>query len=204
MIKVGIINYGLGNIRSIIGAITYMGFDYIYSSDFKELDSCEVIVLPGVGAFPSGMKNLKQNKLDTYLCNHLKNRPLIGICLGMQLLFSTGYEFKTTKGLGLIEGEVVRFNPDSGLRVPNIGWDKLINHDFDFLEDEKFYFVHSYHVKPKDKSVITSESTFGMETFISSVQKENIYGFQFHPEKSAYAGILFLKKIITKSVKKNG
>ena len=204
MIKVGIINYGLGNIRSIIGAITHMGYDHIYSSDYKELDSCDVIILPGVGAFAMGMINLKQKKLDTYLCNHLKNRPLIGICLGMQLLFSTGNEFETTKGLGLIEGEVVRFNSNSGVRVPNIGWDKLINHDFDFIEDEKFYFVHSYHVRPEEKSVISSESNFGKETFISSIQKENIYGFQFHPEKSGNAGILFLKKIITKSLKNNG
>ena len=204
MIKVGLINYGLGNIRSMIGALNYMGFDYVYSSEFKELDSCNVIILPGVGAFSMGMTNLKQNEIDIYLRNHLRNRPLIGICLGMQLLFSIGYEFETTKGLGLIEGEVVKFKSDSGLRIPNIGWDKITNHNFNYLENEKFYFVHSFNVKPKDKSVISSESTFGREIFVSSVQKENIYGFQFHPEKSGHTGISFLKNTIIKSLKSYG
>ena len=204
MVKVGIINYGLGNIRSIIGAISYMGFEYVYTSDFQELDSCKILILPGVGAFHMGMENLKQNQLDLYLCNHLRNRPLIGICLGMQLLFSIGTEFQTSKGLGLINGEVVKFNVDSGLRIPNIGWDNLINHKFNFLDNSRFYFVHSFHVKPHDKSVITSESIFGGETFVSSVQQQNIYGFQFHPEKSGHSGISFLRNIITKSLKTNG
>jgi glutamine amidotransferase len=197
MIKVGIVDYGLGNNLSICSAIEYLGYNYEFTSLKEKLDDCNIIILPGVGSFPKGMRNLKERGLVNYIQNNCNEKKIIGICLGMQLLFSNSDEFGLTKGLSLVPGNVIKFD-NSNHRIPNIGWRPIHFKDKELLINEYFYFVHSFHVIPKSDSIISSTSNFFDFEFVSSINYKNIYGFQFHPEKSSKQGLKLLDNTIKK------
>ena len=193
-----LLDYGAGNVRSVINAIQSLGERVDIVTSGEDILSAERLVFPGVGAFGSMMQILNQKNyvepLKTYL---LSGRPFLGICLGLQALFDTSDEAPGVKGLGLIPGSVKRFTV--ALSVPHIGWNGLnikeASKIFRGLSgDEKFYFVHSYHVAPQDDAVLTT-TNYGYE-FVSAVQKGNIIATQFHPEKSGAAGLQILKNFL--------
>ncbi|MDD5431184.1 MAG: imidazole glycerol phosphate synthase subunit HisH [Candidatus Pacebacteria bacterium] len=197
-----IIDYGMGNLFSVENALKTLGGDIKVSGKPEDIRAADRIILPGVGAFPDGMKNLKNLGLVEILREEVleKRKPFLGICLGMQLLASEGEEHEPTKGLGFIEGRVRRFQTDEKkFRIPHIGWnDVLAGKDsilFKDLENPVFYFVHSYHFVPEDKDNIAATCDYG-EIFAAAVRKENIFGVQFHPEKSQKSGLKLLENFL--------
>ena len=192
---IGIIDYKLNNLRSVQKAFEKVGASAFISSDVKELSRAEKLVLPGVGAFGKAMENIKSLRLDELICTNAKaGKPLIGICLGMQLLFTRSSENGMHDGLNLIAGEVKLF-PNT-VKVPHIGWNQMeIQHPSRILKsvvDKSFvYFVHSYYAQPQEQVTLTT-TEYGFH-FTSVVQKECIFGIQFHPEKSQTAGLQMLK-----------
>ncbi|GAB6136831.1 imidazole glycerol phosphate synthase subunit HisH [Halanaerobaculum tunisiense] len=196
MIK--IIDYGMGNLKNVAKGFAQVGYEAEITRDPQEILSAEGVVLPGVGAFGDAMDNLQKLKLVEPLQEVVKQgTPLLGICLGLQLLFTTSEEFGSTKGLDIISGQVKKFPADLGLKIPHIGWNQLeLNQEtklYNKLDDGIFqYFVHSYYVKPEDEEVIATTTDYGME-FVSSIAQDNIYAVQFHPEKSSQDGLQILK-----------
>ena len=192
---IGIIDYNLNNLRSVQKAFEKVGASAFISSDVKELSRAEKLVLPGVGAFGKAMENIKSLGLDELICTNAKaGKPLIGICLGMQLLFTRSSENGMHDGLNLIAGEVKLF-PNT-VKVPHISWNQMeIQHPSKILKsvvDKSFvYFVHSYYAQPQEQ-VTLATTEYGFH-FTSVVQKECIFGIQFHPEKSQTAGLQMLK-----------
>lgn len=192
---IGIIDYKLNNLRSVQKAFEKVGAAAFVSSDPRELARAEKLVLPGVGAFGRAMENIKSFDLEEVLRTHVAaGKPLIGICLGMQLLFTRSSENGMHEGLNLIEGEIKLF-PNS-VKVPHIGWNQVeIRRKSKILTsvvDKSFvYFVHSYYAEPKENVTLTT-TEYGLH-FASVVQRENIFGIQFHPEKSQIAGLQMLK-----------
>ena len=196
---IGIIDYGMGNVGSVESMINHLGY---YKTKIvttpEELRGVDKIILPGVGTFDNGMKNLKDSGLLDELNNQvlINNKPVLGICLGMQLLMDKSEEGKLN-GLGWIKGECKKFRfPDKSLKVPHMGWNvaspitnELCNND------SRFYFVHSYYVKCDEKDNIMLKTNYGME-LVSGVSKDNIFGVQFHPEKSHKYGMDLMKKFI--------
>lgn len=217
--KIGIIDYGAGNLLSLCRAFEYIGVAPNLVSTSKEINNCDKLVLPGVGAFPCAMDKLKNLKListiQEFAC---QDKPLLGICLGMQLLFHWSEEFGKTTGLQLLPGGV-RALPEktlSGAQIkkPNIGWSPIImsneykNEPKNILTDipnrEEFYFVHSYCAHPEDKKHILAVSIFGDNIFSSVVQYRNIFGCQFHPEKSGFYGLkILLNFALSKKIESN-
>ena len=202
-----VVDYGMGNLRSVSKALEHVGAEVRVSSSPLELKEAHGVVLPGVGAFKDAVKNLKERGLwEAILKEVEKGKPLLGICLGLQLLFEVSYEFGKSQGLGLIEGEVVRFELPREYKIPHMGWNQVFRRKSSPLlegirDGEFFYFVHSYFVKPKDESVVLTESDYGIR-FCSSVEKENVFATQFHPEKSQRAGLKLLEnfvKLVAKS-----
>ncbi len=191
-----LIDYGMGNLRSVSKALERVGFSVKVSSDPEEVKKAEVLVLPGVGAFRDAMENLKKLGLLKEILRHIeKGKPYMGICLGLQLLFERSYEFGETEGFGVLEGEVVLLPPK--VKVPHIGWNQLWRQKpSDLLngikEGEYFYFVHSYHVVPKRQDIVLTTTDYGID-FVSSIEYENIFAVQFHPEKSQKAGLRLLE-----------
>ncbi|MEJ7621700.1 MAG: imidazole glycerol phosphate synthase subunit HisH [Aquificaceae bacterium] len=191
-----LIDYGMGNLRSVSKALEKVGFSVKVSSDPEEVKRAEVLVLPGVGAFRDAMENLKKLGLLKEILRHIeKGKPYMGICLGLQLLFERSYEFGETEGFGVLEGEVVLLPPK--VKVPHIGWNQLWRQKpSDLLngikEGEYFYFVHSYHVVPKRQDIVLTTTDYGID-FVSSIEYENIFAVQFHPEKSQKAGLRLLE-----------
>ncbi len=203
---ISIVDLGISNIFSIEGLFNRIGYktNIIKSSnDFKNID---ILVIPGVGTFPAAMKYLENKNLVEKIQNHFINeKPLIGICLGMQILFEKSIEFGENKGLGVIKGEVKKFQ--KGNLKTHIGWNKIIfNKDNNFYNDyiqkdlvnDLFYFVHSYYPVPEDKDLILSYSNFNSEKFCSSIFKKNILAMQFHPEKSSINGIKLIENFLKK------
>ena len=197
---IGIVDYNMGNLASVINAFEKVGADIAVESDPSKLHEYDKLILPGVGAFGDAMEHLKENGMDTAVKAYAKNgKPLLGICLGMQLLFESSEEFGSHKGLGLIEGQVVAFDErkfDHKLKVPHMGWNELFKQNntslFDGLEKEFYlYFVHSFHVVCDDKYAI-GKTYYGYE-FVSAVNKDNIYGIQPHPEKSHENGLKIIE-----------
>ncbi len=192
---IGIIDYKLNNLRSVQKAFEKVGASAFISSDVKELSRAEKLVLPGVGAFGMAMENIKSLGLEDLICTSAKaGKPLIGICLGMQLLFTRSSENGMHDGLNLIAGEVKLF-PNT-VKVPHIGWNQMeIRRESEILKsvvDRSFvYFVHSYYAEPAEQVTLTT-TEYGFH-FTSVVQKEYIFGIQFHPEKSQIAGLQMLK-----------
>jgi glutamine amidotransferase len=200
---IAIIDYGMGNLRSVQKGFEKVGFEAVVTSDPKVVLKAERIVLPGVGAFPDCMRNLEQGGfVDPLLKVLQEGRPFLGICLGLQLLFTESEEFGTHKGLNIIPGRVVRFpegmsEGEEELKVPHMGWNQLsikrCPPAFAGISDgANFYFVHSYYVQPVDESVVATTTSYGIE-FCSSIWKENIVATQFHPEKSQEKGLAILK-----------
>ena len=192
-ISVGIINLKLNNLFSIISCIQEIGYKVEIIENEKKIKN-DLIILPGVGSFPKAMKYLNNTGLDKRILEFSKTKkPLVGICLGMQLLFNKSEEFKKVKGLSLIDGEVKKI-PSNKTTIPNIGWqkinlkknDKLISNN---LDKNFFYFIHSYYCQPKKKNKILSLTKINKFNFCSSIRHDNIYGIQFHPEKSSKCGI---------------
>ena len=198
-LTVAIIDYDMGNIKSIRNAINHIGdFNIEVTDDGDKILNADIIILPGVGAFPDAMEKLRDRKLLTILNKAVVNNktPTLGICLGMQLLFESSEEKGMTSGLGWIPGKVVYMESTDDIRIPHIGWNSLIlnKYDslFDFLNHDKdFYFVHSLHALCKDKYVL-ARFHYG-DKMIASVKNNNIVGMQFHPEKSQKNGLNALR-----------
>ena len=194
---IAIIDYGMGNLRSVQKAFETMGYRAVVTRDRHRIADASHLVLPGVGAFPDCMRNLEQFDLVGPLLDGIdQGKPFLGICLGLQLLFTESEEFGPHKGLDLIKGRVVRF-PEMGLKVPHMGWNQLrwqkSNSLLEGLSQEVyFYFVHSYYVVPEDPGVIATRTDYGIE-FASSVAHDHIFACQFHPEKSQEVGLKILK-----------
>ncbi len=197
---IGIVDYKMGNLGSVMNAFAKVGASSELVSDPDKLEQYDRIVLPGVGAFPDAMKALTSTGMDGAIREFAQSgRPLMGTCLGMQLLFEDSDEFGTTQGLGLIPGKVVAFDEskfDQTLKVPHMGWNELFVQKetplFDGLNKEFYlYFVHSYHAQTDDRYAI-GKTHYGYE-FVSAVQNGNIYGIQPHPEKSHNNGLKIIE-----------
>ena len=195
---ISIIDYGMGNLRSVSKAFEHLGYPVQVTRDSSVLMESTRIVLPGVGAFPDCMKNLERFGLVEPIRQWIKNgKPFLGICLGLQLLFTESEEFGNHPGMDILKGRVVRFPPSKLLKIPHMGWNRLkVLKGSPILdgvkEEDAFYFVHSYYVVPEDPNVICTETDYGIP-FTSSVQKQNIFACQFHPEKSQAVGLRVLK-----------
>ena len=190
-----IIDYGMGNVGSVKNAFDFLGEEAIISRKEEDIKSASHIVLPGVGAFKKGMENLVSFGLLDILHHEVldKKKPFLGLCLGMQLLADEGEEGGTTKGLGWVAGKVRKFSTDeSKFKIPHVGWNDVSPQNnsklFMNISNPVFYFVHSFHFVPDDVSVVAAKTNYG-ENFVSAVEKENIFGLQFHPEKSQSAGL---------------
>ncbi len=196
---VGIIDYGVGNLFSIKSSLAYLGVDCKVVNRAEEINACDRLILPGVGAFGDASNALRESDLDKVVIDYAKSgRPLLGICLGMQLLFEKGLEFGEYDGLGLIPGKVVAIEPlVNGNKVPHIGWNKLIFNKnkgaiYNNTKDgDCVYFVHSYHAECPDE-YITARTEYG-SLLTASVQNGNVMGAQYHPEKSGDVGLGILK-----------
>lgn len=198
--QVGIVDYNMGNLASVINAFEKIGVHASVESCPSNLNKYDKLVLPGVGAFGDAMEHLRANGMDKAVIQFAQSgKPLLGICLGMQLLFETSEEFGNHDGLGLIQGEVKLFDKtlfDHALKIPHMGWNEMFvtksSPIFEGLRSDFYlYFVHSYHVVCDDEFV-TGVTNYGYE-FVSSVKKGNIYGFQPHPEKSHDNGLKILE-----------
>ena len=193
---IAIVDYGMGNLRSVQKALEIQGFEAAVTRDKNCIRDAGHIILPGVGAIADAMKNLETTGLiDVLLAEIKKGKPFLGICLGMQMLFDKSYENGEFRCLGLIAGEVVPFQVD--LWVPHIGWNSLAIRKNTILgdpaENPYVYFVHSYHGKCKNNEDIAATTSYGYD-FASAVEKDNVFGAQFHPEKSGDTGLRILKK----------
>ena len=201
---IAVIDYGVGNLFSLLSSLNYVGLDTKLTNNIEEIKNAKGIILPGVGAFRDAIGNLEKYGLKETLINEAKNgKPFLGICLGMQMLFEKSYEYGEYEGLGLINGtveEIKKYIPEnSDLKIPHMGWNSLIiNERFkddkilkDVDNNEYVYYVHSYFAKTDTKNIVTY-SEYG--TKISGIVKnENVYGMQFHPEKSGDTGLKLLK-----------
>ncbi len=204
---IAIIDYGMGNLRSVQKAFEQMGAKARITSRPRDLATAEKIVFPGVGAFGAAMKELKKRKLVQPIKAAIKEgKPFLGLCLGMQLLFEKSEEAPGVKGLCILKGNVKKFKfKKRGLKVPHMGWNNiarsssLMAHGREILKgvpgNSYVYFVHSYYVGPKDKRITLMTTDYGIR-FVSGVQKDNIYGFQFHPEKSQEVGLKIVKNFV--------
>lgn len=192
---IGIIDYGMGNLRSVRKAVEYLGGKTLISSDQRDLDGCGRLILPGVGSFRAGMENLRALGLDGYVKARASDTPLLGICLGMQFLLDTSEEEGECEGLSLVPGRVVRFTQG---KIPHMGWNAVTDMRsplFCNLPDgAQFYFVHSYYAQTE--KAFTLGKTEYYRTFASAVGAGNAYGVQFHPEKSGEAGLALLRNFM--------
>lgn len=195
MTRVAILDYGVGNLRSVEKAFAAAGSDAIVSDDERVLDEAEALVLPGVGAFAACMKALSARGFDELIRQRAaEGTPLLGVCVGMQMLFEKSEEFGETRGLGLLRGGVRKFTGD--LLVPQVGWNQVrqprAHPLLDGIEDQAFfYFVHSFYCEPDDPAIVIGETDYG-GPYASVVAQGNISGVQFHPEKSQAAGLRLL------------
>ena len=195
---IGIIDYGMGNLKSICNALESINEEYLISAYKYDLRKCSGLILPGVGSFKEGMFNLRKDGLYSVVKEVAETgKPLLGICLGMQLLFEKGYEGEETKGIGLLKGKVIKMDEEE-FRVPNIGWNSLnINKDDKLVkglkEESYMYYVHSYYADEYNEEDLVASSDYYGLNIPGIVRRDNIIGVQFHPEKSGEEGIKFLK-----------
>ena len=200
-IKVGIVDYESGNTRSVLNAIEFLGYDGVLSNDKNRLSDCSHIILPGVGSFKNVMDNLRNKELVSVLQDLVikEKKYFLGICVGMQILAKTGYEFGEHTGLGWIDGKVRLLDVGGKkLRLPHVGWSEVTDYSSDFVlfneisDASAFYFVHSYALCLDARVTFSAYTNYG-NMFLAAVQKENIFGVQFHPEKSQQDGLKLLK-----------
>jgi glutamine amidotransferase len=194
-----IVDYGMANLRSVQKALEKVGHAAEITSDPNRVAEAEKLVLPGVGAFCDAIALLRDSGLAAPIVEHIRaGRPFLGICLGLQLLFSRSYEDGEYRGLDLFPGEVVRFRDEPGLKVPHMGWNQLhIRRPAPILSETpdgaSVYFVHSYHVVPEDRTLIATETDYPTP-FTSAIWHENVFATQFHPEKSQQVGLAMLRR----------
>jgi imidazole glycerol-phosphate synthase subunit HisH len=193
---IALINLGNSNIQSVINTLDYLSISYIETDEACKLDKCDKIILPGVGSFGNGILRLKELQLFDAIKKEVvdNNKPILGICLGMQLLFESSEETTGVEGLGLVKGKVVALPLSQNYKIPRIGWaDSKLNLDFLGLKKNQnidFYYVHSYYVKPNDLSIVAIDTDAQLT---SAINYKNIYGCQFHPEKSHTSGLKIIK-----------
>ena len=197
---VSIIDYGMGNIASVEKALSLLKIPSITTADQDLINKSDAIILPGVGSFEQGMKNLSERNLVNFLTDQVvnKRKKFLGICLGMQLIVTHGEEPIDNPGLGWINGRVTKIKAQN-LRVPHMGWNNIsVTKKGTYLADsfsKDFYFIHSYHFIPDDKKVIAATVDYGGD-LVAAVQQDNIFATQFHPEKSQEAGLALLKSFL--------
>lgn len=193
---IGIIDYGMGNLQSVSNALKYIGIEHFISSDKEVLKTADKLILPGVGAFKDAIERLRDKGLDQMLMEvKTEGKPILGICLGMQLLFDTSTEFGNHAGLGLIRGKIIKLDVQN-LKIPHMGWNALHIKKkaplFSGLPDgAHVYFVHSYHLETEE-DVVSATTYYGKDIQIAA-QQNHIYGLQFHPEKSGDVGLKILE-----------
>ena len=194
---IAIIDYGMGNLRSVQKGLERVGIDAIVTRDVSQILSARGVVLPGVGAFSACMENLGKFGLTEPIRQIVRQKkPFLGICLGFQLLFSESEEFGKQKGLDLFAGRVVGFHADENLKVPHMGWNRIEKKtDSLFLEGisngDYVYFVHSFYVVPDNRSIVATTTEYG-DSFVSSIATDRLFACQFHPEKSQELGLRIL------------
>lgn len=199
---IAIVDYGMGNVASVRNALALLGAEALVTARAEDFARATHIIFPGVGAYKDGMDAVRSRGLVPLLQKEVlqNKKPFLGICLGMQLLTEQGEEGGGTQGLGFIAGTTRKLTVDSNLRLPHIGWDDVAPAAdavlFNNILSRDFYFVHSYIVEPADAGVVAATCTYG-ETFAAAVQKDNIYGVQFHPEKSQKNGLQILRNFIS-------
>ena len=195
---IAIIDYQMGNLRSVQKGFEKVGFAATITSDPRELDAADKVVLPGVGAFGDAMAELRRRDLVEPIRNAVASgKPFLGICLGLQLLFDVGYEGGEHKGLGIFRGKVVRFDLPPTMKVPHMGWNRVtIKQPSPLLRDVPdgtyFYFVHSYYPVPEDPGLTALEADYGYP-FCAAIARGNVFATQFHPEKSQADGLKLLR-----------
>jgi len=205
--KISIVDYGVGNLHSLVKAFKQYGTNVIITEETGEIKSSDAVVLPGVGSFSAGMEGLGMRKLaDTIREYAQSDKPMLGICLGAQILLTKGYEFGIWDGLDIIKGEVLPFPKiEQGFKMPHIGWNKIYAPEGNSWsktilnstgESEYVYFIHSYFLKPNNAEDVLSMTSYGGFEFCSAVKKGNIYGCQFHPEKSGEVGLNIIKEFV--------
>ena len=197
---VTIVDYGSGNLRSVQKAFEHLGAGATVTDDPGVVAAAERLVLPGVGAFGDAMRELRARSLVEPIVAHLRaDRPFFGICMGLQLLFETGLEGGRHEGLGVLAGDVARFDLPAEFKVPHMGWNTVAWRNglrpTDVADDEHFYFVHSYRARPRDASVVAAEADYG-GPFCAAVARGRLFATQFHPEKSQAAGLRLLRAFL--------
>ena len=203
-----IVDYGLGNLFSIEQACKHLGYSTTLSSDPGIILGASNLILPGVGSFEIAMKKLVAFNLIEIITTFVKTgKPIMGVCLGMQLLFDESNEFGKHKGLGFIKGKVIKFPKivnNQKIRIPHIGWNKIYKSELEWAStplvninnESLMYFVHSYYVQPESNENILTHTNYAGFEFCSSIQKDNIFGFQFHPEKSGKEGLMIYNNFL--------
>src|SRR3989344_3061510 len=196
---IGIVNYGVGNLQSMKNSLDFLNIPNAIVDNPKEIQKFDKIILPGVGAFGAAMEKLNNSGFADEIKNFAgQNKPILGICLGMQLLFEESCEHGRHKGLGLIKGKVLSFSEKvKDLPLPQIGWNNITKENASPLlenieNNSSFYFVHSFYCEPEEKDIVAASSDYGIK-FASIIHKKNIFSCQFHPEKSQTAGLQILK-----------
>lgn len=195
---IGIIDYDAGNMKSVEKALQFLGEETVVTRDRQKLLTADHVILPGVGSFGDAMDRLSEYGLIPVIREIVDaGTPFLGICLGLQLLFESSEESPGVQGLGLLPGKILRIPPAEGLKIPHMGWNSLHfprkGRLFKGLPEETYaYFVHSYYLKAEDPGIVAAETTYGV-TIHASVEKDNLFACQFHPEKSSTAGLAMLK-----------
>ena len=195
---IAIIDYDAGNLRSVEKALASLGEETVITRNFKEILNADKVILPGVGSFGDAMAQLKKYELDKVVHEVAeKKTPFLGICLGLQLLFESSEETPGVEGLHLLDGHILRIPEEEGLKIPHIGWNSLEFPNkgrlFEAIAEQSYvYFVHSYYLKAAEESIVTATTEYGTHIH-ASVEKENIFACQFHPEKSSTVGLQILK-----------
>lgn len=198
---IAMIDYDAGNMKSVEKALQKLGADVVITRDAEEILRADKVILPGVGAFGEAMAQIRHYGLDKVIYQVVENRtPFLGICLGLQLLFERSDETPGVKGLGILKGEILRIPEKDQLKIPHMGWNSLQLQNEGrlfrgFTESPYVYFVHSYYLKAEDESIVKATAEYGVNIH-ASVEKDNVFACQFHPEKSSDVGLRILKNFI--------